>query len=156
MLLTKPCSYLQLRVLSGEMPALELVLASLKVLSLLALLLQMVLSLLALLSISPEMPLPALEQPQGAHFTCFTSTKVQILTPKYFLARLKGLLIHAATAAKSQLTCFTSTKVQILTLNEAQGSTAARGDCRRTSQSCRRGGGVTLWGGGRGEAQQGD
>ena len=77
MLLTKSCFYLQLRVLSGEMPALELVLASLKVLS-----------LLSLLGISPE--IPALVQPQFFTLLALLAQKVQVLTQKYFLARLKG------------------------------------------------------------------
>jgi hypothetical protein len=39
----------------------------------------------------------------GTQFTCFTSTKVQILTQ------------HVGGLSGTQFTCFTSTKVQILT-----------------------------------------
>jgi hypothetical protein len=51
-------------------------------------------------------------------FTCFNSTKVQILTPereatlRRAAARFKGSVLLALLV---QFTCFTSTKVQILT-----------------------------------------
>jgi hypothetical protein len=54
----------------------------------------------------------------GSQFTCFTSTKVQILTPEAlcvavtFGARVCG---KETLPPGTQFTCFTSTKVQILT-----------------------------------------
>jgi len=57
---------------------------------------------------------------QGAHFTCFTRTKVQILTPEEVLSRLPLSrafpLAHRIPGA--HLTCFTSTNVQRLTPEE--------------------------------------
>ena len=49
-------------------------------------------------------------------FSCFTSTKVQILTPE-------ELGSEGAGDFSSQFTCFTSTKVQILTPEELPQST---------------------------------
>ena len=55
-----------------------------------------------------------LELPQ---FTCFTSTKVQILTPEVLLELLQGCGTCTSVVSQftSQFTCFTSIKVQILT-----------------------------------------
>jgi hypothetical protein len=47
----------------------------------------------------------------GTHFTCFTGTKVQILTQKA-PARVPHPHRHGAAAGR---TCFTGTEVQILT-----------------------------------------
>ncbi len=63
-------------------------------------------------------------------FTCFTSTKVQILMPEAAKAGRRKresaasltALIATATAG-SHFTCFTSTKVQILTPPEARAGT---------------------------------
>jgi hypothetical protein len=53
----------------------------------------------------------------GAQFTCFASTKAQILTQQQ---------LHQQQAAfglgYTQFTCFTSTKVQILTLHQQQAA----------------------------------
>ena len=49
--------------------------------------------------------------PAGAHFTCFTSTKVQILIPR-------GAADATAAPAGTQFTCFIGTRVQILTPEE--------------------------------------
>jgi hypothetical protein len=83
----------------------------------------------------------------GAQFTCFTPTKVQILTQNACSLDSRGL---CSTPTLPPNTCFTDadTKVQILTLSETQGSTAPRGHCRRISQSCRGGGGGHALGGG--------
>jgi hypothetical protein len=66
----------------------------------------------------------------GPQFTCFTSTKVQILTQKaqqvlnftrfYLLYQSKISNFDAAGAAAANFTRFTSTKVQILTQNAQQ------------------------------------
>ena len=59
---------------------------------------------------------------EGAHFTCFTSTKVQIFTRS-------GL---RRVVRRCSLTCFTSTKVQILTrLSTPSWQTA----CTNTSRT---------------------
>jgi hypothetical protein len=50
-------------------------------------------------------------------FTCFTSTKVQILTSDVSIARVIQVYV---ILLRTQFTCFTSTKVQILTLEELQ------------------------------------
>ncbi len=57
----------------------------------------------------------------GAQFTCFTGTKVQILTQKAVVALAAGAGIGVARSLDdylhigTQFTCFTGTKVQILT-----------------------------------------
>jgi hypothetical protein len=51
----------------------------------------------------------------GTQFTCFTGTKVQILTAE----ELRG---RQADERQPQFTCFTCTKVQILTGEELRGS----------------------------------
>jgi hypothetical protein len=48
----------------------------------------------------------------GSQFTCFTSTKVQILAANVIVAALGLVDLHEPG---SHFTCFTSTKVQILT-----------------------------------------
>jgi hypothetical protein len=48
----------------------------------------------------------------GTQFTCFTSTTVQILTPKDLRAEWTSC---GALTARSSFTCVTGTKVQILT-----------------------------------------
>ncbi len=50
----------------------------------------------------------------GAQFTCFTGTKVRILTELHPAAVAGGALARAAAHAQ-QCTCFTGTKVRILT-----------------------------------------
>jgi hypothetical protein len=52
--------------------------------------------------------LPQKDQLAGTQFTCFTSSKVQILTQKTLLAA-------QTPRTPTQFTCFTSTKVQVLT-----------------------------------------
>ena len=59
-------------------------------------------------------------QAPGTQFTCFTGTKVQILTHKALLARGRSQAPLAAAPPLPQtpgtrFTCFTGTKVQILT-----------------------------------------
>jgi hypothetical protein len=54
---------------------------------------------------------------RGTQFTCFCSTKVQILQDQVSSARLMARALERGT----QFTCFTSTKVQILQC-EAQGA----------------------------------
>ena len=49
---------------------------------------------------------------QGTHFTCFTSTKAQMLTSE---ERLGRLLNGPRMLLGTQFPCFTGTKVQILT-----------------------------------------
>jgi hypothetical protein len=56
-------------------------------------------------------------QAGGAHFTCFTGTKVQILTHFEEMASAGG------QAGGAHFTCFTGTKVQILTLMRLAGAT---------------------------------
>ena len=60
-------------------------------------------------------PVPALAQPAaaGTQFSCFTGTKVQVLTQKARPVEPRELA-HAACTG-TQFTCFTGTKVQILT-----------------------------------------
>ncbi len=52
----------------------------------------------------------------STHFTCFTGTKVQILTLKNALDRIQN-------GGSTQVTCFTGTKVQKLTLRAADFGT---------------------------------
>jgi hypothetical protein len=67
----------------------------------------------------------------GAQFTCFTSTKVQILTPRGAAGTANGIAKRAWDAAfdGTQFTGFTSTKVQILTaaLRATQQRTTSSG-----------------------------
>jgi hypothetical protein len=51
----------------------------------------------------------------GTHFTCFTGTKVQILTQKLEAALTFLPSQIGALTACTEFTCFTGTKVQILT-----------------------------------------
>jgi hypothetical protein len=55
----------------------------------------------------------------GAQFTCFTGTKVQILTQK---------LAEEAPTLGAQFTCFTGTKVQILTQKAVGAARAVLGE----------------------------
>jgi len=68
-------------------------------------------------------------QTPGTQFTCFTGTKVQMLTQRTQSslcyqagatrqARSSSSLRRCTTSAGTQLTCFTGTKVQILTQKE--------------------------------------
>jgi hypothetical protein len=55
----------------------------------------------------------------NSQFTCFTSTKVQVLTPLE-LQLFNAPVTPVGPSADSQFTCFTSTKVQVLTPLELQ------------------------------------
>ena len=66
----------------------------------------------------------------GTKFSCFTTTKVRILTPEELpqlsmtmeaSGRLPLNWTHGERGAGTQFTCFTSTQVQVLTLNWTRG-----------------------------------
>ena len=74
------------------------------------------------------------DNPIGAHFTCFTSTNIQIQKNLQNLVRLTGeerecrRMPAAWRALTAQFACFTSAKVGILTAAEVRSdSVAGRG-----------------------------
>jgi hypothetical protein len=73
----------------------------------------------------------------STHFTCFTSTKVQILTPKLETPAdtCRSLLLLSTRGYYAQFTCFTSRKVQILTQNTDAGT--CRSLLPRSTRGCR-------------------
>jgi hypothetical protein len=74
----------------------------------------------------------------GTHFTCYTGTKVPILTAACTgvgRARARPRYLQSCNTCGSHITCFTSTNVLILTPGAAQQSCAAA--CRRAACSRR-------------------
>ena len=82
---------------------------------------RILLEALRLLALPPTLPCLRAQEGAGAHFTCFTGTKVQVLTLNVYIsasaARSTPTTARQRAAPGTRFahfTCLTSTKVQIL------------------------------------------